>query len=365
MQTPPQLTDRTALARNRARARRDALFLHEETVFEVQERLIPVNRTFTAPAIVTGFPEIWQDVLPGAKIVPDDEVLDLEDAQTRSALRQTLDADQSDQQLLEAMAKIANSHRHRPDPRIEKLADWVQQHLCPGLGSADLQWQPTRLLIFTDYVDSKRYLERQLQELLGEEEADRRVASFSGGMSEENRERLKARFNADPDQEPLRILIATDAAREGVNLQNHCRYLFHFDVPWNPGRMEQRNGRIDRTLQRAPEVFCHYFVLVDREEDRVLDVLVKKTEEIRKTLGSLPPVVVGRLNELLAKGIKPFIGLFHFDMPMIMQALGGIPLGRPAKPEEVADLIAFLVSPRAGSLCGAEYRIDGGTVPTA
>lgn len=77
MQTPPQLTDRTALARNRARARRDALFLHEETVFEVQERLIPVNRTFTAPAIVTGFPEIWQNVLPGAKIVPDDEVLDL------------------------------------------------------------------------------------------------------------------------------------------------------------------------------------------------------------------------------------------------------------------------------------------------
>jgi hypothetical protein len=69
--------------------------------------------------------------------------------------------------------------------------------------------------------------------------------------------------------------------------------------------MEQRNGRIDRTLQRAPEVFCHYFVLADRDEDRVLDVLVKKTEEIRKTLGSLPPVVVGRLNELLAKGINP------------------------------------------------------------
>jgi Helicase conserved C-terminal domain/Type III restriction enzyme, res subunit len=112
-------------------------------------------------------------------------------------------------------------------------------------------------------------------------------------------------FNSPPELDPLRILIATDAAREGVNLQNHCRYLFHFDVPWNPGRMEQRNGRIDRTLQRAPEVFCHYFVLADRDEDRVLDVLVKKTEEIRKTLGSLPPVVVGRLSELLAKGINP------------------------------------------------------------
>src|SRR6202140_4520471 len=110
-------------------------------------------------------------------------------------------------------------------------------------------------------------------------------------MGRQRLDEIKLAFNTAPEKHPLRILIATDAAREGVNFQNHCADLFHFDVPWNPSRMEQRNGRIDRKLQREEVVNCHYFVFAQREEDRVLKVLVEKTETIQKELGSLGAVV--------------------------------------------------------------------------
>jgi NAD(P)-dependent dehydrogenase (short-subunit alcohol dehydrogenase family) len=69
---------------------------------------------------------------------------------------------------------------------------------------------------------------------------------------------------------------------------------------------------------------------------------------------------VGLVNELAAKQGTDYDGA----RKMLMDSLGGIPIGRPAKPEEVADLVAFLASPRAGSITGTEYVIDGGTVPT-
>ena len=77
-----RLTDRPALLRNRARAQAagPALFLHEDAAIELQERLNEVNRTFTAPALVTNFPDPWLSVLPGAKLVADEDRLDLTEA---------------------------------------------------------------------------------------------------------------------------------------------------------------------------------------------------------------------------------------------------------------------------------------------
>ena len=158
-----------------------------------------------------------------------------------------------------------------------KLIDWIRDKMCPGLpapgkrSSNQATWNDTRVIIFTEYDDTKRYLHQQLSAAIdGTDRADDRIAIFHGPTPHDEREAIKLAFNADPAKHPLRILIATDAAREGLNLQAHCWNLFHFDVPWNPSRMEQRNGRIDRKLQPSPEVFCHYFVYQQRPEDRIL-----------------------------------------------------------------------------------------------
>ncbi len=198
------------------------------------------------------------------------------------------------------MIAIAGSSRAAPDPRIRWLVRWIRENLH---SAGD--WNQRRLLIFTEYTDTKRYLEQQLKaEFVRTADDELRFATFHGGIGEERREEIKRAFNADPADHPLRIMIATDAAREGVNLQNHCADLVHFDLPWNPCRLEQRNGRIDRKLQRASEVRCHYFVYAQRPEDRVLQALVEKTKTIAKELGSLSPVVERRLAGMLSGGIR-------------------------------------------------------------
>jgi SNF2 family DNA or RNA helicase len=240
---------------------------------------------------------------PGA----DDEraELDEEDAQVAAATQKGEPAGASERELLDQMTAIAQTARHQRDSRFDELLKWIRTNQCPELGIAGARWLPRRVLIFTEYTDTKRWLEQQLAASLEDSDrAEERVATFHGGMGEDSREAVKAAFNADPKNHPLRILIATDAAREGVNLQNHCSDLFHFDIPWNPSRMEQRNGRIDRKLQRAKIVTCHYFVLPQRAEDRVLEVLVEKTRIIHEQLGSIPPVLERSLARLFTDGIR-------------------------------------------------------------
>ena len=195
---------------------------------------------------------------------------------------------QREQELLGRMEAIAERARHVPDTKTLRLIDWIREEMCPELPpfgqsppSRPPRWNERRVLVFTENREgTKRYLRNILEQVIaGTDRADERIEVIDGLTQGARRKEIQRRFNADPAVDPLRILLATDAAREGLNFQAHCADLFHFDLPWNPGRIEQRNGRIDRKLQPAAEVRCHYFVLPQRVEDRVLEVLVAQDRD--------------------------------------------------------------------------------------
>jgi superfamily II DNA or RNA helicase len=218
-----------------------------------------------------------------------------------------------EQALLERMQAVADGVRHLPDAKVRRLLDWIRENLCPALPpfgqkpkGAPPAWNNRRVLIFTENREgTKRYLKDILEQAIEHtDHPDGRIEVIDGLTSSARRKEIQRRFNTDPGKGPLRILLATDAAREGLNFQAHCTDLFHFDLPWNPGRIEQRNGRIDRKLQPAAEVRCHYFTLPQRVEDRVLRVLMRKTETIKKELGSLSKVIDDDIERRLRGGIR-------------------------------------------------------------
>lgn len=212
--------------------------------------------------------------------------------------------------VLDEMVLKARRGKAAPSAKLLSLLAWIREHQCEAvaLGGAakgkKRDWSPRRLIVFTEYVDTKRYLANLLRTAFeGTDRGDERIAEFHGGLSDDQREEISRTFNGDPGQHPVRILLATDAAREGLNLHARCADLIHFDVPWNPARLEQRNGRIDRAFQPQKSVRCGYYVFPDRAEDDVLRALVEKTETIRRELGSLGAVIMERVEQAFSAGI--------------------------------------------------------------
>ena len=157
-----------------------------------------------------------------------------------------------------------------------------------------------RLIVFTEYKTTLDYLARRLRERYP---AARVLTLFGsggpGGMDQADREHVKAAFN-DPAS-PVRVLVATDAASEGLNLHHTARYLLHYDCPWNPSRLEQRNGRIDRYGQ-ARDVTVHHFASTADPDLDFLDHVIRKADEIREDLGSLNEVFDRAVHRRLVRG---------------------------------------------------------------
>jgi hypothetical protein len=126
-----------------------------------------------------------------------------------------------------------------------------------------------------------------------------RLSLIYGGMDPKEREAVKAAFQASPSEAPVRILLATDAASEGIDLQNHCHLMIHLEIPYNPNVMEQRNGRIDRHGQRSSEVVIWH--PVDAEGGHGDDILraLRKLQAMSADMGSVNPVIAPQLPDLL------------------------------------------------------------------
>jgi len=173
--------------------------------------------------------------------------------------------------------KAANCSELDPtsDVRLDALFTVVDQLL-----HADGGWRDDeRLVIFTEYKTTLDYLARRLRERY---EPDRILTLF-GGMDEPLRDDVKRAFN-DP-AEQVRILLGTDAASEGLNLQRTARYLLHYDLPWNPSKLEQRNGRLDRHGQ-ARDVQIFHFASDTNDDLKFLAHVMRKANDIREDLGS-------------------------------------------------------------------------------
>ena len=206
--------------------------------------------------------------------------------------------------LLADMLSVADRARHQPDEKLKKLFEYIDRNMVEPRPNA--RWNEHRIIIFTEYDDTLAYVRRHLEaHIRATDRAEGRLAIYRGGTSLEERQEIKEAFNADPAVNPVRILLATDAAREGLNLQKYCSNLFHFDIPWNPARLEQRNGRIDRKLQPSPTVYCRYFLYENREEDTILRRIVEKTETIYRELGGFSTVLdKGLIQSLRRRGIE-------------------------------------------------------------
>lgn len=196
-----------------------------------------------------------------------------------------------ERRMLDRLRSWAQQTARRTDAKATAVLGWLASHLKDGDS-----WTNERVILFTEY----RATQQWMQEILAPHGfGGERLALIYGGMDPKEREGVKAAFQANPSESAVRILLATDAASEGIDLQNHCHLMIHLEIPYNPNVMEQRNGRIDRHGQRAREVVIWHPVDVEGGHgDDILRAL-RKLDAMRADMGSVNPVITPQLPDLL------------------------------------------------------------------
>ena len=179
---------------------------------------------------------------------------------------------------LRELARMAADIAHTPrDSKLEGCARLV----------AKLLRESYHPIIWCRYIATADYVAQGLQKALGEEFPEVRVISITGVLGDEER---RAKVD-ELIREPQRVLVATDCLSEGINLQEGFNAVIHYDLPWNPNRLEQREGRVDRYGQNSPTVkTIRYFSPDNPVDGVVIEVLLNKAQEIHKSLGTHVPV---------------------------------------------------------------------------
>jgi superfamily II DNA/RNA helicase len=234
----------------------------------------------------------------------DDEALDEAEtdalSRTEPLVREEGDegGDVDEVALLRRMYDWAAAHEAQPDAKAAKLIEYLKAVCRP-----DRDWTNERVIVFTEYRDTKDWLRDLLR---AEGFGPDRVAELDGGMNAHERERLRLAFQKSPAEHPVRILLATDAASEGIDLQNHCHRLVNYDIPFNPNKLEQRIGRIDRYGQtETPEI--RHFVgtgwdsAVDsyQADLEFLSRIAKRIAQVEEDLGAVNAVIADAVKRRL------------------------------------------------------------------
>lgn len=231
-----------------------------------------------------GFRDLSAEDLEDLDDLPDAEIETVEEAVVDQAT-----AARTIAELEAEIAKLAYLERRArelrdsgDDRKWEEMSKLLQNNAT----MFDAAGSRRKIVIFTEHRDTLTYLAEKIRALLGRSEA---VVTIQGGMGREERKKAQELFTQDKD---VCVLVATDAAGEGINLQR-AHLMVNYDLPWNPNRLEQRFGRIHRIGQTE---VCHLWNLVAAEtrEGEVYHRLLRKLEEERQALG-------GRVFDILGK----------------------------------------------------------------
>jgi superfamily II DNA or RNA helicase len=184
-------------------------------------------------------------------------------------------------QILEQQAKalVASGKDRKWDELSRILQNEPHMHDAGG--------RMRKIIIFSEHRDTLNYLHEKIAGVLGSHDA---IVVIHGGVHRDDRRKAQALFRSDPE---IRVLVATDAAGEGINLQN-ANLMVNYDLPWNPNRLEQRFGRIHRIGQQE---VCHLWNLVAKET-REGDVYFRLLEKLQVVSEALKGQVFNVLGEV-------------------------------------------------------------------